>query len=415
MHSLKTRIRSLVPEPLLSLYHYLIACAGALLYAFPSRRITVVAVTGTKGKTSTTEYLNAICEAAGLQTALINTIRIKVAEESSVNPTGRSMPGRLFLQRFLARAKKAGCTVAILEMTSEGARQHRHRGIDLDALVFLNLAPEHIEAHGSLEAYADAKFELGRSLERSHKRPRIMVWNADDAEGARYGTLSVEKLLPFSLATASPFSASASGGYFTFEGRRMDVHLPGEFSLLNALAAARVAHALGISEGSIHDGLARVERIAGRAEEVRCGQPFTVVVDYAHTPDSLEALYSAYSARKICVVSSTGGGRDRWKRPVMGKVADTHCEHVIVTDEDPYDEDPRRIMDEVAAGMTRKPEIIEDRRAAIARALTLASEGDAVLVSGKGTDTSIHYAAGRSAPWDDAAVVREELARLGYN
>ena len=171
----KKALRSLVPSSALSLYHLTLANFGALLYRHPSRKLLVLAVTGTKGKSSTTEMLNSILEEAGYTTALLNSIRIKTAADSKANTMRMSMPGRFFIQKFLAGAVRAKCTVAILEMTSEGARQYRHRGIGLDALIFTNLAPEHIESHGSYAAYADAKFGIGKQLARSHKRPRIML------------------------------------------------------------------------------------------------------------------------------------------------------------------------------------------------------------------------------------------------
>ncbi len=405
-------LKKLIPESLVSAYHLCVALFGAVLYRFPSRRIRVIGVTGTKGKTSTTEMISAIFEAAGEKTALINSIRIKVDHKKERNPSGRSMPGRAQLQKFLRSAVRADCNVAIIEMTSEGARQHRHRGIELDGLVFLNLAPEHIESHGSYEAYSDAKFELGLSLAASPKKMRAIIANADDKESARYLALPVETRIAFSLTKHEPWRASTSSGTFTYEGRTISVPQPGEFSLKNALAAAEICYAFGASLDAIERGLASLTRIPGRAESIDEGQNFTVIVDYAHTPDSLTALYDAFSSvRRICVLSATGGGRDTWKRPVMGKVADEKCDEIIVTDEDPYDEDPRSIMESVARGMQRKPHIIPDRREAIATAFSMAKAGDAVLLTGKGTDQYIHRARGHNEPWDDARVAREELKK----
>ncbi len=398
--------------PLFGAYHFVLAYLGAALYGFPSERITLIGVTGTKGKTSTTEYLSAIFERAGKRTALVNSIRFKVGERSEPNTDRMSMPGRFFLQSFLAKALEEGCEVAIIEMTSEGARQHRHRFLDLDAFLFLNLAPEHIESHGSFEKYADAKYELARQLLRSKKRPRFMVANADDAQSARYLTLPVEFPLPFSLSTCEPFSAGDDGGSFHFGNTDMHVHLPGVFSLENALAAAAIARAFGIEESVIREGLDSVVRIPGRAEEICEGQDFLVVVDYAHTPDSLTALYDAYKGRRsICVLGATGGGRDIWKRPVMGEIAERMCEHVILTNEDPYDEDPRSIIEQLARNMKKNPDIVLDRREAIARALSLARSGDAVLITGKGTDPTIQGRRGTATPWSDAGVAREELRK----
>ena len=415
--SIKHALEKILPAPLLrallASYHLSLAYLGALLYGFPSRKLRIIAVTGTKGKSSTTELLNSIFEESGEKTALLNSIRIKVADSSQPNEMRISMPGRFFIQRLLARALREGCTTAILEMTSEGARQYRHRGIELDALVFTNLAPEHIESHGSYEAYADAKFEIGLSLARSVKRPRVVVANADDAQSARYLALPVEASLPFSLSANAPFSADESGGYFTFDGMKIMTRLPGIFSLQNALAAAMLARAFGIATEKIAGGIRKLEQIPGRAERIEAGQDFAVVVDYAHTPESLAALYDAYgSKRKICVLGSTGGGRDTWKRPVMGGIADSRCDEVILTNEDPYDEDPRAIAEQLAKGMKHAPQIIMDRREAIRAAISRAKTDDAVLITGKGTDPCICVENGKKIPWSDAQVAREELQKL---
>ncbi len=417
---IKGYIHSITPEALMDWYYYATAFFGAFLYGFPSNKLIVIAVTGTKGKSSTTEMINAIFEHKGHKTALLNSIRFKVADASSPNTLRMSMPGRMFIQRFLADALHAGCTVAILEMTSEGARQYRHRSIALDALVFTNLAPEHIESHGSLQAYAAAKYEIGLQLARSSKRPRIMVANADDKESARYLTLTVEHALPFSLASNTPYRADERGGRFRFDGVDIDILLPGEFSLRNAIASATLARAFNIPTTIIRDALGSIESIPGRAERIEVGQDFAVVVDYAHTPESLTAIYDAYgTSKKICVLGSTGGGRDMWKRSVMGGIADSRCDHVILTNEDPYDEDPGSIVDGLRRGMKRTPEIIMDRRSAIAKAISIAStlkktQSDqhvAVLITGKGTDPCICGPGGSKIPWSDAEVAREEMGK----
>lgn len=411
---IKKKVRSALPSPLLSAYHFVLAFFAALFCGFPSRDLIVVGVTGTKGKSSTIEYLNAIFEAAGWKTALSSSIRFKIESESEPNTKRMTIPGRFFVQNFIAKAARAGCGIVFIELTSEGARQYRHRFLALDALLFINLAPEHIESHGSLQAYADAKFELGRQLARSKKRPRYMIANADDAESGRYLSLPIESPIPFSLSGATPFEPRERDGFFTLGETRITVPMPGIFSLENALAAATFARAFGIREDVISRGVAEVRRIPGRAEEIDEGQPFTAVVDYAHTPDSLRAIYEAYPGRrKVCVLGSTGGGRDLWKRPVMGGVADTYCDTIILTNEDPYDEDPRGIVDMLSRGIEKHtPEIIMDRRSAIARALSLARSGDCVIVTGKGTDPTIQGARGSATPWSDAQVVRDELRKM---
>lgn len=402
--------RMLDRSGVLAPYHFLVATLGAAVFGFPSREVRVIGVTGTKGKSSTTEFLASMFEAAGERVALNNSIRTRIAGKTLAG-SGRSMPGRAALQRFLSDAKRAGCTVAIIEMTSEGAKQHRHRGIELDGLIFLNLSPEHIESHGSLQKYKDAKFALALQLLRSRKRPRMMVANARDPESARYLALPVEQSIGFAL-NLLPHRASDSGGTLTWHGTEIAVHQPGVFSLENVLAAAEMAQACGVPLDAIVRGAAAVREIPGRAQRVDAGQPFLVVVDYAHTPDSLRALCEAYAShRKICVLGSAGGGRDTWKRPVMGEVAETECDTVILTNDDPYDEDPLSIIRDIERGMEKPHEVIPDRRAAIRKALSLAQPNDAVLITGKGIDP-IYGPGGKKIPWSDADVAREELARL---
>lgn len=420
MRHIKKLIEALLPPTirtqLLDTYHRAFAFAGALLYGLPSRKLIVIGVTGTKGKSSVVEMINAIFEEAGKKTALTGTIRIKIGDVSEPNLKRMSMPGRFFMQHFFARAVAAQCDVAIVEMTSEGARQHRHRGIDMNALVFTNISPEHIESHGSYEAYAEAKLEIGQQLVRSHKRPRIMVANAEDQLSQRFLTLPVEHQLPFTLESVPGWSADENGGTMRVDDTDIHLSLPGAFSLRNALAAITVARAFGIPTPVAAKALEKLTRIPGRAERIEAGQNFTVVVDYAHTPDSLTALYEAYAKkRKICVLGSTGGGRDLWKRPVMGAIADEKCDHVILTNEDPYDEDPRSIVDALARGMKRQPEIIMDRSIAIRRAIAMAEPGDAVLITGKGTDPCICGPNGSKVPWSDARVAKEEIERVLYD
>lgn len=411
MYTLKKILHRILPSSLVSTYHWWLALLGVIIFGYASKTMLVIGVTGTKGKTSVTEYINAIFERAGYKTALLNTIHFKIGDRDTPNKRRMTMPGRMFVHSFLAQARDNGCSVAILEMTSEGARQHRHRFIALDALVFTNLAPEHIESHGSFEAYAAAKLSIGEALAHSPKRPRVMVANVEDAYGARFLSLPVDVPIPFSLEEARPYEAREDGGFFTVHDIRYDIQHPGVFSLKNALAATLVAQAFGVKPPFIQHGLRDVSVIKGRAEVIDAGQPFLAVVDYAHTPDSLKALYEAYgSRRKICVLGATGGGRDMRKRPDMGAIADQYCDHIILTNEDPYDEDPRSIIEGLRRGITQHtPEIVYDRREAIRRAIAIAKSGDAVLITGKGTDPSICGPKGIQIPWSDAQITREEI------
>ncbi len=428
-------VKKIIPRALFAAlqpaYHRTLAFAGPLLYRFPSRRLVVIALTGTKGKSTTVELIRAMLIGAGYKTAALSTIRFCIGEECEPNLYKMTVPGRFTLQKFLRKAADAGCTHAVIEMTSEGARQFRHKGVDLDALVFTNLSPEHIESHGGLEQYAAAKLSLADHLAESPKRPRIIVANADDAWGQQFLDRGADVRAPFSLADAEPYSTDDTAVRFVWRGALFTVPLPGVFSLKNCLAALALGEALGLSSDTMKRALERIGPIAGRAERVERGQPFAVVVDYAHTPDSLRALYETYastssstgkSKKIVCVLGSTGGGRDTWKRPAMGALADEYCTVAILANEDPYDENPENIVKEIAGGFSRqKPHIVLDRRGAIREALVhaerLARSGSSsvVLLTGKGTDPYIMGPHGGKESWSDKQVAEEELLKLGYH
>lgn len=415
LHPLRRIIPKRFFRTLQPLYHRSLAALGAVRYNFPSRKLCVLAVTGTKGKSTVTELIASILEEAGHTVALSNTIRFKVGEESEPNLYKMSMPGRFFMQRFLARAVRAGCSHAVIEMTSEGARMHRHAHIELDALVFTNLSPEHIESHGSFEAYRDAKLSLRDALAHSPKPKRVVVANRDDPSGALFLEVPNEvERRPYSLKQAEPHNENERGVLLTFEGVSIYSPLVGLFNVYNILAAATLARALGIAPEVIKRGVEKQTLVKGRVEKVDEGQSFFAVVDYAHTADSLEKLYLAFKQeRKICVLGSCGGGRDTWKRPEMAKVAERYCDEIILTNEDPYDEDPEKIVRDMVRGLEKnRATVIMDRRLAIRRALTMAHPHDAVLVTGKGTDPYIMGRNGSKTPWSDEQVVREELRTL---
>lgn len=398
---------------LLTPYHYAWAALSLLWYGRPARKLTVIGVTGTKGKSSVTEMLYAILTEEGYKTALASTIRFASGAESHPNLFKMTLPGRGFIQRFLSQALGRGCTHAIVEITSEAAIQYRHLGLELDALIFTNLQREHIESHGSFENYFKAKLRIGEELVRSVKRPRRIIARADDERGAAFLALPVEEHIPFSLADAENVRARDHGASFLYAGTPFAISHPGNFSILNAIAAIKTAEAFGVPLATCAKALKGLTRISGRVERIEAGQNFTAIVDYAHTPDSLRALYDAFPVeRKICVLGNTGGGRDTWKRPLMAKIAEEACDKVILTNEDPYDEDPRAIIEAMVRGMRKPPEIILDRREAIRAALRSARPGDAVLITGKGTDPFIMGPRGEKTPWSDAEVVREELERL---
>jgi len=430
MESILRFVKRCIPTALfrsfLPAYHFFLAFSAALYYRFPSRKIFVVAVTGTNGKTTVTEIVNAFLEEAGRKTALSNTLRFKVGTESFMNVFKMTTPGRFFLQRFLREAVDARCRYAIIELTSEGARQSRHLFVALDALIFTNLTPEHIESHGSFEKYRDAKRKLARALARSGKPKKYMVANIDDPEGKNFlriaGRGGAEKI-PYSRADAAPYAMREGGVSLSLEGETVESSLPGLFSIANILAAAAFARSQGIPVGTIQKALRAFKGVPGRVERVSLSgagvnssrQNFSVYVDYAHTPDALQNLYEAFpNTRKICVLGATGGGRDKWKRPELGRIAAEHCAEIILTDEDPYDENPETIINDVASGVSSNStfHIILDRRQAIADAVRRARAGDAVFITGKGTDPYIMGPRGTKIPWSDAEIVREALGKV---
>ena len=423
MDNVRSLIKKYVPKAVFQFfqpyYHLALAWYGAFKYKNPSRQIIVIAVTGTKGKSTTTELIAQILRGSGKKVASLSTIQFVIGDKTERNMFKMTTPGRFFVQKFLRDAVDAGCTYAVLEMSSEGARQFRHKFIDYDALVFTNLSPEHIESHGSFEKYKAAKLAIAEALVDSPKRPRVIVVNGDDEYGAEFLATKVEKRIPYSLKDLSLQTLHKDSVSLVLEGITVRVPIAGLFNIYNTIAALKVCQAFGISLETAAEALRTLKPIAGRVEQLEsdrnASKQVTAVVDYAHTVDSLEKLYQAFPDKpKVCVLGNTGGGRDTWKRPEMAAIAEKYCDHVILTNEDPYDEDPKKIIDDMVKGMssTEKLTIIMDRKEAIRKAIALAPAGGYVLVSGKGTDPYIMEAGGKKTPWSDAEIVKELLTEL---
>ncbi|MCA9362004.1 UDP-N-acetylmuramyl-tripeptide synthetase [Candidatus Kaiserbacteria bacterium] len=400
-------------------YHFLLALLGALRYRHPSRDIMVIGVTGTKGKSSTTEILGQLLRAGGHKVATLSTIQFSIDGHTERNLFKMTMPGRFFVQKFLRDAVHAGCTHAVIEMTSEGAKQFRHRFIDIDALIFTNLAPEHIESHGSFEKYKAAKLSIAQAVADSPKRPRYLVANIDNEHGPAFLDFSVEQKLPYSLKDLTLYSLHKDSISLIFGNTTMRVPLIGLFNVYNTLAAITMARALDIPLTTIQKALHELPPLKGRVETfespVDATKRITAVVDYAHTPDSLTKLYEAFPDKyKVCVLGNTGGGRDTWKRPEMGAIAEKFCDQIILTNEDPYDEDPMKIVHDMQKGMSEEApvRVIMDRTEAIRSAIAHCSEDGYVLISGKGTDPYIMGPQGTKTPWSDAATVTTLLQEL---
>ena len=398
---MKEILKKILPKFLLDFYHFILAFLGALIYGFPSKKLILIGVTGTNGKTTTTEMIASIFEKAGKKIALSNSVRFKIKDKEEINKLRMTMPGRFFLQKFLKKAAKEGCEYAIVEITSEGIKQHRHRFLDFKVAVFTNLSPEHIEAHGSFEKYREAKGKLFLATKDIH------VINVEDENSSYYLQFPAKKKITYGI----------KNGEINLENTKVKLKIPGQFNLYNALAAISVAMSQGIEKNFATKVLEEFSGIPGRMEEI-ISEPFKVIVDYAFTPNALEKVYQTVSQFKatkenklVCVLGAAGGGRDKWKRPVLGELAAKYCDEVIVTNEDPYDEDPLKIIEEVASGTKGIARKILDRREAIRNSLKLAKKGDVVIITGKGCEPSI-VIKDKKIPWDDRKVVIEEFKKI---
>lgn len=406
--------RSLIPKNLYKkaqpIYHWLMSFAAAIAYGFPaySKNLTIIGITGTKGKSSTAEFMDAILTKAGYKTALTGTIHFKIGEDEVPNLYKMSMPGRFFMQNFISKAKKAGCSHIILEITSEGSKFFRNNWIPLDAFIFTNLAPEHIESHGTFEKYRDAKLRIANSLKPSS----AIIANTDNEYGVQFLNQSKDQKISSFLGLLDDYQSSDRAVSFIYKGIQFNSSIPGEFTISNILLTVLTAEYLGVPLETISRGVSSVTHLPGRLEKVEVGQNYEVIVDYAHTPDSLEALYKVYGNRhKICVLGNCGGGRDTWKRPQMAQIAEQYCDQIILTNEDPYDEDPRDIIKQMSSAIkdVKKLTIEFDRREAIKKALTKTQPNSVVLISGKGTDPYIMGPNGTKQEWSDMEVAREEI------
>lgn len=412
----------MIMKKIYAVYHFLLALAAALWYGFPSRKLAVIGITGTKGKTSTVELLHEILAQSGEKVASSSSLRFRIGDAVTPNDLKMTMPGRFFLQRFLHRAQKAGCRYVALEVTSQGIMQHRQRFIRFDTAVLTNVAPEHIEAHGGFENYVAAK----RKLFRAVAADGAIVLNRDDTQSQSFADAAQARIkiwyghsgidLPDRRVSFKGVSIDANGISFVADGVPFQSSLQGVFNLSNILAAVATGMRYGIPTERMAAAIRRVSGIAGRMEYVQ-REPFAVIADYAHTPDSMKAVYETLARdhnRLICVFGATGGGRDTWKRPEFAKIAEGFCAAVILTDEDSYDEDPERILDDVEAGFSeqfrsRVVRII-DRRIAIQEGISRAKPGDAVIITGKGGEPWMMGPHGSKVPWDDRAIAREALA-----
>ncbi len=408
------------------------APAAVRFYGDPSGELEVVGITGTNGKTTTAFLVRHLLESAGRRAGLMGTVKQVVGgvEESVV----RTTPEAIDLQSTFRRMVDAGDVACAMEVSSHALAFGRARGVRFRVGAFTNLTQDHLDFHSDMEDYFRAKSRLfGVGAEAT--LPGSSVVNVDDAYGARLADEllarggDVIRVSPSGAAAAelraAESSFDAAGATFRVEAgaeaAAVALPLPGDFNVANALIALGVARALGIDMQASAAALAGAPSVPGRFEPVDAGQPFTVVVDYAHTPDSLEnVLFAALrltqpSSRVICVFGA-GGDRDRLKRPLMGRIAEQRADIAIVTSDNPRSENPGEIIEEILVGVDSRENVIveSDRRQAIARAIAEARPGDLVVIAGKGHEQGQEFEDGRKLPFDDRAVAREELVAAGF-
>ena len=428
---MKNLIKKFVPLFALDWYHFSLPLLGVFLYRFPSRKIKIIGVTGTNGKTTAVHLISEILNQAGYKTASISSVRFKIGDREYKNTLKMTMPGRLKLQKFLRQAVNNKCDYMVLEVTSEGIKQHRHRFIDFNAAVFTNLTEEHIESHKGFENYKKAKGELFRAL----KSKGVSIVNLDDESANYFLEFGADKKIGYKIqnpksktqntkpqlktVVGKDCKLSVNGARFSVDGVEFNLGLLGKFNVYNGLAAICAALSQGIDLQVCQTALNKFHGMPGRMEIIaspqgaRASAPFSVIVDYAHTPDALEKVFQtiksigAFSdnAKIIGIIGAAGGGRDKWKRPKMGKIADKYCDTIIITNEDPYDENPEQILTEIETGVSNhKPIKIIDRKQAIERALSLANKGDVVIITGKGSEPWMCVANNKKIPWDDREI-----------
>src|SRR4051794_6170480 len=391
------------------------AQAAARFHGDPTAELRVVGITGTSGKTTSAWLTRAMLEAAGLQTGLLGTVTSIVGGEA--RPVERTTPEAIDLQRTFREMLDGGDVACAMEISSHALELRRAEGIRCAAAVFTNLSQDHLEFHPDMESYFLAK----RMLFETH--PGVRIASADDAYGRRLaeefpGTLTfgidagdLRALDVRSDAAGSDFTLRAEDGQWSVR-----LGMPGRFNVLNALGAWAAARALGAAPEPLLATLADPPRVPGRFEPVDEGQPFSVVVDYSHKPAALENVLQAargIAQGRVIVVFGAGGDRDRAKRPLMGEIGARLADRAIITSDNPRSEDPESIVTEVAAGgRGGAVELEVDRRAAIERAVSIAQEGDIVVIAGKGHEQGQEFAGGRKEPFDDVTVAREALQAL---
>ncbi len=393
-------------------------------YGSPAKHLRVIAVTGTNGKTTTVNYINEILKEAGHKTAMFSTATIEVAGQARRNDLNATVASTAKMQLFFREAKNARVDFVVMEFPSHAIHQYKLYGVPVEMAIMTNLTQDHLDYHGTMEAYAEVKGRLFAG------DPKFIVLNRDDdwfdffnkfqptAQKITYGKheeaeAHIDKLKLYRKGSEATVTIDHQTKL------ELATNLPGEFNVYNMTAAVSAAYLLGVKLKDIVEGVANLEAIPGRFERIEEGQSYDIIVDYAHTPDGLEKLLAAarsITKNRVILVFGACGDRDKGKRPTMGAIAATHADRIFLTDEESYNEDPEQIRQMILEGIegvkggAMKTTEIADRRDAIEKALSVATKGDTVLITGMGHEV-YRIVAGKRIPWNDADVVREILGK----
>jgi UDP-N-acetylmuramoyl-L-alanyl-D-glutamate--2,6-diaminopimelate ligase len=428
MNSIKKKI----PDVFKVAYHYVVSNFAALINGYPAKKMIIVGITGTKGKTSTANFVWSVIHAGGYKAGLISTAIFRYGADEEPNPYHMTMPDAFIIQENLKKMHKKGIEVVVIEMTSEGMKHYRHAGIPVDIAIFTNLTPEHLPSHkNDFEVYKKAKTKLFTALGKKQKKlrnlpiSRAIIANKDSEHSDYYLQFTADKKVTFGIESgdvrATDIANEKTGVSFLVNNERFIISIFGAFNVYNALPAICVGNILGIPADKIKKGLISLAVIPGRMEEIDEGQNFTLFVDYAHEPVSINAVLTASEGIKnpnskiIIMFGAEGGGRDKRKRIPMAQLCAQKADYVVVTDVDSYDDDPQEIIDDVSLAVELSGKIrgkslfaILSRKEAIEKCLSLANEGDIVIITGKGAEQTMITKTG-AIPWNEREIVRNLL------
>ncbi len=421
-------MQKIIPQKLKNFYHLAQAIGANVYYGFPAKKIKVIGVTGTNGKTTTCQMIAKILEESGKKVAMISTINFKLGKKEWVNKTKFTTVSALATQKFIAEAVREKCDYLILETSSHSLDQYRVWGIPYDIAVITNITREHLDYHKTIAEYRRAKLKLFKNIKTAvinldmEQPEEFLNCGAENIFG--YTTQNKKENLKIKTIKAEKIKLEMDGLKLGIDTNNFKLNLLGLFNIENALAAICVGISEGIDFATIKSALEKITKIPGRMDAVENDLGIKIIIDYAVTPDSLEKLGALISEQKkaeqkLIWVLGACGERDQGKRPLMGEIVAKYADYILVTNEDPYNEDPQKIIDAVFYGVLKNKKLVEekncwrvfDRKAAIEKALKLATPGDIILVTGKGAEETMAIGEKR-IDWNDKNVIEEELDKL---